>query len=79
MLRAFLTSQLQKVMYTINDSDCILMGFFCRIWSHGTNKTLLVGKQHSLGAKKKKKRIQGFPQAIKNVTPSYFRRRIEEK
>ena len=31
------------------------------------------------GKKKKKKRIQGFPQAIKNVTPSYFRRRIEEK
>ena len=66
MLRAFLTSQLQKVMYTINDSDCILMGFFCRIWSQGTKKTLLVGKQHSLGAKKKKKKgYRDFPRLLK--------------
>ena len=66
MLRAFLTSQLQKVMYTINDSDCILMGFFCRIWSHGTNKTLLVGKQQSLGKKKKKKKgYKDFPRLLK--------------
>ena len=58
------------------------MDFFA-IWSHGTKKTLLVVKQHSLGAKKKNKEVTGIPPGYYKCGPQLLssenRRKIEPK